>query len=290
MPIIDFTEIPRANIAGGEQDTFELFARDFFEMLGFLIDVGPDRGQDGGRDLIISEQREGIIGTTTIKWLVSCKHKAHSGQAVLDGDELDIRDRVRVHGASGFIGCYSTLISSPLGRKLEGLKQELPYMIFDKERIETQLLESEKGLKLIKRYFPVSFEKWENHDKKPANLLNEYEPLTCVHCGKDLLSDRSGIIVFVYDPKVSDKDRYVDIYWSCKGVCDRSTEHLYKEQGYVTAWEDISDIVIPGQYLRWIMAHLNRLREKVDDYDDEVFSKLKDFIIMVSQVVLRNQT
>lgn len=49
MAIIDFKEIPQANIANGEQDCFELFAREFFDALGFSVIEDPDRGQDGGR-------------------------------------------------------------------------------------------------------------------------------------------------------------------------------------------------------------------------------------------------
>lgn len=125
MPLLDFNEIPKANNTNGEQDTFELFARDFCDMLGFKIESGPDRGQDGGRDIIIIEKREGILNTSEIRWLVSCKHKSHSGKAVLDSDEQDISDRLRAHDCKGFMGFYSTIISSPLGRKLESLKKIL---------------------------------------------------------------------------------------------------------------------------------------------------------------------
>lgn len=37
MAIIDFKEIPKANVANGNQDVFELFAREFFHALGFLF-------------------------------------------------------------------------------------------------------------------------------------------------------------------------------------------------------------------------------------------------------------
>ena len=38
MPQLDFKEIPLANLADGEQDTFELFAREFLELFGFKDD------------------------------------------------------------------------------------------------------------------------------------------------------------------------------------------------------------------------------------------------------------
>ncbi|WP_270215441.1 hypothetical protein [Clostridium butyricum] len=52
MALLNFKEIPAANITNGSQDSFELFAREFFIFLGFNIIEDPDRGQDGGRDLI----------------------------------------------------------------------------------------------------------------------------------------------------------------------------------------------------------------------------------------------
>ena len=47
MALIDFKEIPKANVANGKQDSFELFARDFLHAIGLSIAEDPDRGQDG---------------------------------------------------------------------------------------------------------------------------------------------------------------------------------------------------------------------------------------------------
>lgn len=253
MPIIDFKEIPRANVSNGQQDTFELFARDFLREIGFNILSGPDRGQDGGRDIIVEEKREGILDTTLVRWLVSCKHKSHSGQSVTDGDEQDISDRLRAHGCTGFIGFYSTIVSSPLARKLESLKREFEVKIFDKETIESILLSKQGALSILKRFFPISYEKIDY--KRPSNLLSEYNPLNCANCGTDLLSKElvdsyKGIVVFVKKRGLSiSETRYEDLYWCCKGECDKSLESLYPND-YITQWEDISDVVIPVKYLK----------------------------------------
>ena len=58
MPILDFSEIPEAHIGTGKQDTFELLAREFLEYIGFTTVQGPDRGADGGKDLIVRELRK----------------------------------------------------------------------------------------------------------------------------------------------------------------------------------------------------------------------------------------
>ena len=76
MPLIDFKEIPIANSGKGNQDLFELFAREFLSEIGYEIIEEPARGADGGKDLIILERRTGIGGNTNFRWLVSCKHFA----------------------------------------------------------------------------------------------------------------------------------------------------------------------------------------------------------------------
>ena len=64
--LLDFKEIPKANTGNGDQDTFELFSRDFLENLGYEIIQHPDRGADGKKDMIIQELRQGISGTNIL--------------------------------------------------------------------------------------------------------------------------------------------------------------------------------------------------------------------------------
>ena len=83
MPCINFCEIPEAHIASGNQDSFELFARDFLtEILSFEILSEPSRGADGGKDILAEERQLGTLSENRTIWLVSCKHKAHSGKSV----------------------------------------------------------------------------------------------------------------------------------------------------------------------------------------------------------------
>ncbi len=56
--MIDWREI-------ADSDTWESFARDFLAELGFVIEVGPGRGPDAGRDLLVSEQLNGKLHTRT---------------------------------------------------------------------------------------------------------------------------------------------------------------------------------------------------------------------------------
>ena len=173
MPVLNFREIPEAHRPSGRQDQFEFFARETLELIGYRTETGPDRGQDGGRDLIVQEVRTGIGGMTNLRWLVSCKHKAHSGQAIGVSDEVDLRDRVEANGCNGFIGFYSTVASSALTKKLANLSRRFEHQIFDSERIEQHLLGRPGGLEIALRYFPASMLRWRQESIFQATLLLE---------------------------------------------------------------------------------------------------------------------
>ena len=252
MAIIDFKEIPQANTANGEQDTFELFARDFVvQVLGLKIISQPNRGADGGKDFLAEETKKGPLGDTYVLWLVSCKHFAHSGKSVSETDESNILDRVHQHNAKGFIGFYSTIPSSGLGNRLDALKKDCNTEIFDYRRIEHFLIEK-RCKTLLERYFPTSFSAWKKQEKSPSILLDEYKPLNCAICGKDLLQlDTHGLIVFSND-KATGKTH--DVVGVCRGECDHRYSYIQDRRGFSTSWEDIDDFSIPTVYLEKIMV------------------------------------
>lgn len=167
MSVLNFKEIPQANLATGEQDEFELFARDFFAYLGYKILSEPDRGQDGGKDILIQESRIGIGGETKLLWLVSCKHFAHSnlgkGKAVGVDDEINVSDRIKSNRCDGFIGFYSTIASSGLTQKLKGLSEDdrKEFQVFHRGNIEEILFKAPEGLQIARRYFPKSMQLWD---------------------------------------------------------------------------------------------------------------------------------
>lgn len=172
--LINFKEIPVANSGNGDQDTFEKFARDLFEKMGFEIINEPSRGADGGIDIKILEKRTVASEIVNIYWLVSCKHYAHSGNSVSRSVETDIKDRLEEHNCSGFIGFYSTLPSSGLSSKLANMK--IPYKIFDNEKIESQIVGITNMEDVFLRYFPLSYKKWKElfYYTEPINLFEYF--------------------------------------------------------------------------------------------------------------------
>lgn len=289
MAAIDFKEIPCANTGDGEQDTFELFARDFVsEVLGLKILSQPNRGADGGKDFLAEEIQSGTVGETCVRWLISCKHNAHSGKSVSESDEQNIFDRVRQHDAQGFMGFYSTIASSGLGNRLDSFSNDFSVIIFDGRAIEKRLLESKKTT-LIKRYFPISFERWERSNAKPALLLSEYQPLPCAVCGKDLLHhDADGLILFVMKSGSMVIENVVAV---CRGACDRKYESYLKGTGRISGWEEIRDFAIPTIYLKKQMALINNLYYKArESFTSAGIESYKEILIAISQLVMRNRT
>ena len=291
MPAIDFREIPSPT-AGPSRDQFELFAREFLELKGFRVLVGPDRGPDAGRDLIVEEIRTGVVGETRVTWLVSCKHKAHSGGSVTPSDEQNITDRISTHGCRGFLALYSTVPSSGLAATLNA---NLPFeiMIYDPEKIERDLLSSSKGLELAKRFFPLSMARWAAEHPSPANIFGEEPDLSCHYCRKSLLVPEIHGIVVVWTRRrpegESPNEETVAVYWCCNDRCDQALAARYRHERFSDSWEDIPDLTIPIVYLRWIMSMLNELRGG-DRYSDEAFDNMKKLLINLFPLVSRHMT
>jgi hypothetical protein len=156
MSVVDFKEIPVANSGSGDQDTFEFFARDFFWALGYEIEEGPSRGADRGKDLIVVEPLFGILSQVKRRWLVSCKHHAHTGSSVVEKDEIDIIGRVVKFKCDGFIAFYSTLPSSGLSATFNDLRDRTAIEVLDRARIEHFLVTKERLKQVLKIYFPNS--------------------------------------------------------------------------------------------------------------------------------------
>ena len=295
MSILDFKEIPEAHISNGLQDTFELFARDFLKFVGYKIVTNPDRGADGGVDLIVEERRTGIGGETIIRWLVSCKHKAFSGSSVNSRDDANIRDRVEANNCQGFIGFYSTIASAGLAGNLEGLKGKIEYQVFDREKIEGSLLHSAKGLELAERFFPRSLTEWKTENPQPVQIFAEKPKLHCKVCNKDLLEqDDPGVItIWQKMPKYrADEIKHFEhVFWVCRGRCDDIlTEHMrHKDNTLFDGWEDISDVLMPTIFIKWVMTIMNELRSG-HTYSDEAFKSMKTFLLQAFPYICRNLT
>lgn len=170
--LLDFKEIPKANSGDGDQDTFELFARDFLQQIGYIIVEEPARGADGGKDLIVQSSGD----KQKLRWLVSCKHFAYSGKAVGADDEINIVERALSNDCKGILCFYSTLPTESLTRRLRGMTHLIGHRVFDREKIESLIVGYHERQPLFLRYFPESYKKWRrlHYYKEPVGLFNYY--------------------------------------------------------------------------------------------------------------------
>ncbi|MBM2813487.1 MAG: restriction endonuclease [Ignavibacteria bacterium] len=288
--MVDFKEI-------NDPEEWELFSRDFFHEIGFYIHSSPDRGPDGKKDIIVTENLKGNSGNYHFKWLVSCKHFANreKNSSVKEKDEPNILERVKGFNCDGFIGFYSTISSSGLNSRLNQLKENnqiKDYRIFDNKLIENYIIRIGFSQHLI-RYFPLSYKKI-----KPLHLLvNEYYPIKCDVCDKDLLEELylkqdNSHFVSVFKYNAEDKKHYIeDIYFACKGSCNRTLKFRYYEKNNsLTKWQNIGNLMIPIFFLNFLMSIINQLQSGDYIYSDIAFQKVKHFIICMTQKVFREMT
>lgn len=158
-------------------EEWENFAVEVLKHIGFEILTLPAYGVDGGRDFLVSQNEE--------KYIVSCKHYIDSGRHVGVNDEINISDRLAQFNVKGFIGFYSTGITSSLQNRLDDIcrNKNNSYIIFNchtinyiVQKMDTKILQS-FGLYPNKYYMNVNSE--------------DYKPLKCMVCGRDCLKDEN---------------------------------------------------------------------------------------------------
>lgn len=168
---IDFKEIKVDS--DSDKDNWELFAEAFLTILNYKVISQPNRGRDGGVDLIVEEN---IENSKTIRWLVSCKNFAKSGKSVTKTHELDIYDRLINNSCNGFLAFYSTIANSSLLEPLNNLKNKgFHFKYFNKGVITSLILGNPDFDALFCSYFPNSFLLWKkNYGIPEPVLLVEY--------------------------------------------------------------------------------------------------------------------
>ncbi len=286
--MIDYLEVPE------DGEKWEAFARDFLVELGFSIESPPDRGADQGKDLLVVERLTGTLNRYPFRWLVSCKHFAKSSRSVSESDEKNVLERLAAFDANGFIGFYSTVPSAGLNNRLLKLRQQghvRDYQIFDGHLIENYCLRIGYS-RLLVRYFPQSYRLI-----APLHVVeDEYLPLNCQSCGKDLLPELfaheyPSVVSFVQSVTEDGKHHIRDIYWACKGRCDTALQRrAHQLHDCSTSWEDIADLVIPAWFLRYLLVRTNRIRDEYDVYTDEAYQKEMYFLRAIAQKAMREMT
>ena len=228
-------------------------------------------------------------------------------------DEHDISGRCDRHGASGFIGFYSTIASSSLAGAVDLLRANRRLedgQILDREKIEHYLLNSEAGRRIVRRYFPLSWLKWE--DNQPRLFEGEYRPLECSHCGMGLLKSGMGVIAFFNHEKTdlyrdveevviassieqtTDKQRCAtrieDIKWMCQLTCDTQTRKKAALAGLydISLNYGISDLILPERYVETLGGLVSEICDGALIFSSKATEKLLYLMSAVAQMTVRH--
>ncbi len=178
-----------------DSEEWEFFAVDFLYALGVQILLEPSRGADGGKDAIV--EKNGL------KYIVSAKHFIISGNSVKPSDEQSISDRIIQHQVQGFIGFYSTLPSTGLTNRLEGMN--FTYMIFNEKNISEYLPDLDSS---ILQKYGLS-----NNIQYVLNVdSNYYQPLKCMECEDDILYDERSIRTSMATLILDNEDKLEFVY------------------------------------------------------------------------------
>jgi len=146
MPI-DFTRIE-----SGEE--FELLCEDLLQAMGFTIVQPPARGQDGGKDLIVSETVKDKMGfTEKRKTVVQCKHWAKSKKSVGFTEVSNYREVMDQCQVQRYLLITSTLPTTDLQDKFEAVSGKGSYiaLVWSKGDL-ARLLDQHPDVR--ERYFP----------------------------------------------------------------------------------------------------------------------------------------
>jgi len=178
-------------------------------------------GQDGGRDLVVTEKLAGDLSEYKRKWLISCKHLANSGKSLGIAELGNVVEDCRAIGAEGYILVCSTQPTSSVVKRLEEIEavQHIIAKIWDSIEVEKRMLKP-NTFRLIHTFFPKSSEhyRW--------NIYNAFSPAFWAANYKDYffyLSCRQS-------NKYSDLESVETIVTLMEGV------PIYKHKKY--GWED----------------------------------------------------
>ena len=242
-------------------EEWENFAVEVLRHIGFIIETLPSYGTDGGKDFLVSHNN--------VRYLVSCKHYIRSGNHVGQDDEKNISDRMIQFSANGFLGFYSTGITSGLQNRLDAIctNMNYTYLIFHPQKISTIMQTMDTKILQSFGLYPHIYYKNVRDD--------EYKPLNCMMCGKDILLDENipsslaGIAKY--------KNGKYEYAYGCK-ACFLNAElycnaHLELEQALhinlLQGWEDLvdewienGDIKTSEEFYKNRSIFLNRVRQR----------------------------
>jgi len=145
---LDFADFPE------DGSEFECMVQELLQTMGLhaeRVGLGPDHGADIIAEEVIFDR----LGTKQVRrYVVQCKHFAHSGKSVGRSNVSDIRDTIEHHEANGYVLVTSTDVTASLKQRFQQIRATQPswsIQIWDRTTLEQRLSTHPV---LIAKYFP----------------------------------------------------------------------------------------------------------------------------------------
>ncbi|TYP72320.1 hypothetical protein BCL69_11061, partial [Nitrosomonas communis] len=137
--------------------------------------------------------------------------------------------------------------------------------------------------------------KWKTENPQPAKIFSNKPSLKCKVCEKELLDQEDkGVITLwhrIRHDYNKEPQKFEHVFWTCRGRCDDVLSQHIRSQttNLIDGWEDISDVMMPTIFIKWVMSIMNEKRDGVI-YSDEDFNSLKEFLLQVFPYISRHLT
>ncbi|WP_430233898.1 hypothetical protein [Nitrosomonas communis] len=137
--------------------------------------------------------------------------------------------------------------------------------------------------------------KWKTENPQPAKIFSNKPSLKCKVCEKELLyQEDKGVITLwhrIRHDYNKEPQKFEHVFWTCRGRCDDVLSQHIRSQttNLIDGWEDISDVMMPTIFIKWVMSIMNEKRDGVI-YSDEAFNSLKEFLLQVFLYISRHLT
>lgn len=170
--MLDFKELSK------DGNDFELLIRELLYRRGLEV-YWTGKGPDGGKDLIFTERINGNFSLFEKRWVVQCKHNAHSGKAVSPGDIDSIINLCSSYNTTGYLLACTTCITSKLAEMLKNIDDNnsnfLSTAIWDATKIEMELLKP-INWDIALTFFPKSLKDsgWQINSIEPGKWFVSY--------------------------------------------------------------------------------------------------------------------
>lgn len=161
--MLDFKELSE------DGNDFELLVREILYNRGLEV-YWSGKGADGGKDLLCIETNNSNFRNTSKRWLIQCKHKAHSGNAVGRSDLDNIVDSCAEHGTTGYLLVCSTYPSSGVVKRMEEIQNnnKITTQFWDYRTLEKEILKPHNW-GIANMFFPNSM-------LKSGWMINSVQP------------------------------------------------------------------------------------------------------------------